>query len=175
MPVDKTLLRKVCVGTGSKIKIAAAQAVLPDAEVVAFPAAESGVPPQPVGRAQTETGAVNRVKGAVAHCPDACAWVAFENGMWPQEPPREGYVGEDAACVVLVVRNDLTGGRAAPTAAGTTTHVVWSEALAIPKDLPFKRGPNGEWSELKDPHAILTDGAKPRQAFLVAALAQLFA
>ena len=52
---------------------------------------------------------------------------------------------------------------------------AFSDALDIPpKDKrPFEGGRNGEWSVLKDPHAVLTQGKKSREEFLVEALLRL--
>ena len=149
-------VKRVGLGTGSALKIAALQEALPEgATVVPNPDAESGVRPQPVGREETEHGAVNRAAATKTALPDLDAWVGIENGVWlAGAAAPEGCAREDAACIAVLFAD------------GTELR-VWSDALPIPdRGLPFKGGPNGEWSELKDPHAVLTSGARPRQAFL---------
>jgi hypothetical protein len=49
-------------------------------------------------------------------------------------------------------------------------YVVWSDVLEIPPNPPFEKGPEGEWSILKDPHVVLTGGKKPRAKFLTDAI-----
>ena len=69
-------------------------------------------------------------------------------------------VNGDAAAVVVICRGSEEDQH-------TTT---WSEVLPIPMKRPFAGGRNGEWSVLKDPHDVLTNGAKPRRAYLEATL-----
>jgi non-canonical (house-cleaning) NTP pyrophosphatase len=155
-----TSLRRVCVGSGSDIKIAAAQQAFPDASVCAVADAPSGVPPQPVGREETRRGATNRARAAQAARPDCDAWIGIENGMWERAPG----VFEDAAIVAFIVRGASAG----------EERVVYAESDAIeipPVHLrPFPPGRNGEWSSVKDPHAVLSGGEMPRAKLLAGAL-----
>jgi non-canonical (house-cleaning) NTP pyrophosphatase len=160
-------VRRVAIGTGSTIKIEALREALDDTlgagcyEVLAVVDAESGVRPQPVGLEETELGARNRAAAARARYPDAEFAVGIENGMWPMAEPTGGCRDEDAACIVVLV-------------SGAQEEVRWSDALPIPTQRPFPMGRNGEWSALKDPHAVLTNGTRPRKQFLKDALIQLF-
>eukprot|EP00658_Telonema_sp_P-2_P071108 TRINITY_DN60422_c0_g1_i1.p1 TRINITY_DN60422_c0_g1~~TRINITY_DN60422_c0_g1_i1.p1 ORF type:complete len:190 (-),score=36.68 TRINITY_DN60422_c0_g1_i1:364-933(-) len=171
--------RFVSIGTGSKIKVEALQAIVgPTIEVLPCADANSRVRPQPVGESETTTGAINRAMDAKAKFPDADAWIGIENGWWSfanaeEALPEDGSVsGElrvvpgtesavecvncDAAAIVVILRES-------PDA----HTVTWSPILPIPVDkLDWERGPNEEWSILKDPHSVLTNGTHPRQWYL---------
>lgn len=129
-------------------------------------ASSSGVPEQPIGQEQTREGAFNRARDARRHCgADYDYVIGIENGIWED---GEGWV--DGACLCLLPRSWN----------GTNSHdnlshspiFLWSDLLAVPPvhERPFGEGPNGEWSVLKDPHAILTEGRRPRAEFLKSAL-----
>lgn len=178
--------RQVACGSTSAIKTAALRSQLPPSVQVIEVNAFSMVPPQPIGKSQTERGALNRAMGARERYPEADAWVGIENGMWSlsdydqvSTDPGEAVpcllpgntdpvpcINCDGACVVLLV-NSKHGLRHGDL-------VTWTETLPIPISRPFSEGRLGEWSELKDPHAVLTNGAKPRQKFLEDAIALLF-
>jgi len=70
----------IVVGTTSAIKIAAVQAVFPNAKVIGVKTA-SGVPEQPV-EGETERGAINRVNAARVVMPQADLFIAIENGIF---------------------------------------------------------------------------------------------
>lgn len=53
--------------------------------------------------------------------------------------------------------------------------IGWSPVLSIPIERSFPKGPNQEWSELKDPHDVLTLGTWPRKKYLLEGLTQLLA
>jgi non-canonical (house-cleaning) NTP pyrophosphatase len=147
----------VALGSGSEIKIAAvAEAFGPSWEVLTVSHAESGVRPQPVGKEETLLGATTRSAAARAAHPEADLAIGIENGMWERQDDAT-CPWEDGACVVITSR-------------GGVSFAVWSDTLPIPRQHPYQRGPNGEWSKLKDPHSVLTNGARPRQAFLRDAL-----
>lgn len=154
-------VRTIGLGTGSELKIAAVREVFPGVTVVPVGDAPSGVRPQPIGKEETATGARNRAAAARAAVPDAQAWIGIENGMWPGEDQTTASSGSsrvDAACIAVFFAD------------GTECH-IWSDELLIPDgELPFPPGPNGEWSILKDPHSVLTNGARPRQKFIADAL-----
>jgi hypothetical protein len=178
--------RQVACGSTSAIKSAALRSQLPPTVQVVEVNAFSMVPPQPIGKSQTERGALNRAMGARERHPEADAWIGIENGMWSlsdydqvSTDPNEAVpcllpgntdpvpcLNCDGACVVLLV-NSKHGLRHGDL-------VTWTETLPIPISRPFSEGRLGEWSELKDPHAVLTNGAKPRQKFLEDAIALLF-
>ena len=168
----------VGIGTGSQIKIDALREAFGGAiEVRPKTDAQSGVSAQPVGKEETSQGAFNRAEEARAAFPDADAWVGIENGVWDVDPPVTNAKGqscpqEDAACVAVLLPA-ASGDRSEPP----RRFAVWSDVLPVPEQqhLPFGRGRDGEWSELKDPHAVLTDGQRPRKAFLVDALRQAIA
>jgi len=77
----------------------------------------------------------------------------------------------DKACIALIFRDvsDVEGEIKVKKA-----KYYWSESLPIPPlvERPFNPGPNGEWSELKDPHDVLTHGKKNRAAFLYETIAK---
>lgn len=147
---------KVVVGSASAIKLAALQKVYPDASVSGVEVV-SAVPPQPVGRPQTEEGARHRAVEAHKAKPDADLWVGIENGMYQVE--HEGQLKwVDAACIVVICKKE----------GGNVESVVWSDEIDIPADFP--KGPEGEWSVLKDPHNEITQGKRPRASFISDAL-----
>jgi len=69
---------------------------------------------------------------------------------------QEGGKWVDAACIVVLEREED----------GVREGIVWSDRVEIPGDM--KKGSNGEWSVLKDPHVVIT--GKPRTKFLSEAL-----
>jgi hypothetical protein len=76
----------------------------------------------------------------------------------------------DVACV-CVVPSGWSGcfeSCSEDNSTSTSPIFLWSEELRIPpaSERPFEEGPNGEWSALKDPHIVLTDGVKSRSQFL---------
>jgi hypothetical protein len=168
----------VVVGTESSIKINAVERYFKDSTVSGCANVESGVRPQPVGAEETATGAKNRAMAALSLDPEASVGIGIENGMmWeydgkpvetPNEPsifnaPTGGSQLVDKACIAIIrVKTD------ANYVATFDTRFYWSDSLTIPpvQDRPFSEGPNGEWSELKDPHVILTGGKKNREEFI---------
>lgn len=174
-------ISKIGLGTGSEIKINAVTRVFGPtttfgAEISPVIDAPSGVPPQPISKQQTRQGAVNRARAAQKSKPDCDAFIGIENGMWIKnenvdENDDEQQVWEDAAYVVMII----------PAVVGQVSETedlvldALSDAIDIPPrdKRPFKTGPNGEWSVLKDPHSVLTNGKKPREEFLVEALDRL--
>jgi hypothetical protein len=182
----------VAIGTGSAIKINAAKRFFENCTVLACPTVESGVRPQPVGAEETATGAKNRAKAALAAHPQADVGVGIENGvMWerdiilesgkkikiPLETPSDPSIfnsavnGEeilvDKACIAIIKRKKSPE-KGNDECNSEMTKFFWSESLIIPPEAerPFNEGPNGEWSELKDPHAVITHGKKDRETFL---------
>ena len=155
-------LKIVALGTGSPIKIeAVTEAFGPSFTVVPVVDAQSGVPSQPVGDAETLLGAKNRALEARKSVPKATVCIGIENGMRGISGDENGPF-EDVACVYAI----WADGREMS---------AWSDALAIPSVLPFRKSRDGCWSELKDPHAVLTNGAKPRKVFLREAIDRLLA
>mmetsp|Transcript_17039 Transcript_17039/g.21637 ORF Transcript_17039/g.21637 Transcript_17039/m.21637 type:complete len:97 (+) Transcript_17039:271-561(+) len=67
----------------------------------------------------------------------------------------------DAACIVFLYRHHDDNKEKR-----IVTVVAWSDELVIPVDGTMAPGPNGEWSYLKDPHIVVTNGARNRKAFL---------
>jgi hypothetical protein len=139
----------------------------------------SGVPEQPIGQEQTREGAFNRAIDARKNCgADFDYVIGIENGIWETS---EGWV--DGASICLLPRS-WEGENFQDTISLTTSDsnhnnndlkipiFLWSDLLFVPpiSERPFEEGPNGEWSVLKDPHAILTDGKRPRAEFLKSAL-----
>eukprot|EP00759_Apiculatamorpha_spiralis_P018098 PhF_6_TR24414/c0_g1_i1/m.33779 len=142
----------ICVGSGSVIKKRAVARAFPGSTVISYDQARSGVPPQPIGVDQTTAGARNRCSEAQLNCPQADVWIGIENGMWNR--PADGVL-VDAAIIVIRFKESER-----------PEIVLTSEELVIPPDPPFDRGPNGEWSVLKDPHVVITKGEKDRETFL---------
>lgn len=152
---------RIGLGSASQLKIAAVKQVFPHAEILCVDA-PSGVPPQPIGKEQTQQGATNRAMTVLEQLPDCDLWIGIESGMWKKEGAGGGGE-EDAAFIVMLVADKTTPW-------GYMPHVILTEAIDIPPvaQRPFSVGPNGEWSVLKDPHQVLT--GKPRQEYIEDAL-----
>jgi len=146
---------ELVVGTTSAIKISALSQSFPEYKVSGVDV-PSAVPPQPVGRLETALGARFRAMRARAGRSDAAMWAGIENGMYTVSG-EEGCKWVDAACIVLLRGAD-----------NLEIAEFWSDTLDIPPDFP--KGPNGEWSLLKDPHNEITKGARPRSKFIQDAL-----
>jgi non-canonical (house-cleaning) NTP pyrophosphatase len=133
---------RVVLGSSSPLKKAAVQAAFAavaqrshgafgiyyeNSGSIACVKAPSGIDEQPVGRALTRTGALNRAafteradrkldhKAAVKTC-----WIGLENGIFELMPGKRGWA--DAACIV------------ARCSDGTRIE-VWSDALTIDTDV----------------------------------------
>jgi len=176
--------KKYALGTGSAIKINAAKRAFAEdgVEIVPVIDAPSGVSSQPIGKEETRRGAINRARAAQKAQPSCHAFIGIENGMWKIEDDdnkndkkengdNEEQKWEDAAIVVMIIPAEIG------MASEEHDFIIeaFSDALEIPpKDKrPFEGGRNGEWSVLKDPHAVLTGGKKPREEFLFEALTRL--
>eukprot|EP01089_Gocevia_fonbrunei_P009509 TRINITY_DN21829_c0_g1_i1.p1 TRINITY_DN21829_c0_g1~~TRINITY_DN21829_c0_g1_i1.p1 ORF type:complete len:167 (+),score=36.33 TRINITY_DN21829_c0_g1_i1:49-549(+) len=144
------------VGSSSLIKRNAVSDAFSGYEVKTVPEFESAVPPQPVGKQETEKGARYRAFVAKKIIPTANIWIGIENGMW-QDDKDNTWV--DGACIVILVCGKDGNHSEA---------VIWSDVIEIPENYP--KGPNGEWSIDKDPHRIITNGKRPRAQFLSDAL-----
>jgi hypothetical protein len=157
---------RLLLGSCSKIKkraVTLAFGDLLDEEIICYPSL-SRVPEQPIGQEQTREGAFNRALDAREHCGRNFDYViGIENGIWESSGQWV-----DGACV-CILPHAWEGDFAA---ALSSVDFLWSDVLIIPpvNERPFKTGPNGEWSVLKDPHAVLTGGARPRAEFLRHAL-----
>jgi hypothetical protein len=160
---------RVLLGSASQIKRSAVSSAFGDLldELTCYPSL-SGVPEQPIGQEQTREGAFNRAMDAREHCGNDFDYViGVENGIWIWESSGQWV---DGACICILPRaweGDLA-------AALSSSHDIfhWSDVLIVPpvSERPFEEGPNGEWSILKDPHAVLTGGWRPRSEFLRSAL-----
>lgn len=123
---------RITLGSTSAIKREAVEAAFPGC-LVQQHNVPSGVPEQPVGRAQTEQGARNRCSGALkAAVGPVDLAIGIENGMW-REASGEGFV-DGAAVVVHRIGSD-------------EPILGWSDVLPIPADHP--PGDAGMWSALK--------------------------
>ena len=162
----------VWLGSSSVIKRQAVQRAFGErlCELRSF-SAESGVPSQPIGRAQTRQGALNRALHAITlakesgekwdNAEDAVTVfaVGVENGIWRREQSeeedrelwetdeaqdREGWV--DVACVCAVPLSFTCG-----DCEGGSAVFLFSEELDVPRksERSFAGGDDGEWSELK--------------------------
>mmetsp|Transcript_41696 Transcript_41696/g.61236 ORF Transcript_41696/g.61236 Transcript_41696/m.61236 type:complete len:297 (-) Transcript_41696:545-1435(-) len=158
----------VVVGTRSKIKVGAVTEALssscPGGRIdVRGVDSSSGVPSQPRGRDETRRGAANRALGARRAAPAADLWIGIQNGVYEN---ASGVI-VDASCLVCYRADDYKLGK------GEEGSVCfWSDELEVPTDGSMRPGPNGEWSYLKDPHAVLTGGARPRHKFISDAICQ---
>ena len=152
---------RVALGSTSYIKKDAVCTVWKDCQITQF-GVSSGLPDQPIGKAQTLEGARNRCVGAMREAGDG-SWdmaIGIENGMWQEveeEKEKAGGKWVDGAGIVI---ND-----------GSKEHVVWSDTIDIPAT-GHPRGPNNQWSVYKDPHSVLTQGKRPRARFLSDAISQ---
>jgi hypothetical protein len=138
----------------------------------------SKVPPQPIGEIQTKEGAFNRAYNAL--CWGINNGVSFdiavgiENGMWK----KIDNVWVDAACICILPFGWVgTFESLCEDECQAGVKILWSDELTIPhlEVRPFSVGPNGEWSILKDPHIVLTEGRKSRSNFLEEPLAKYVA
>jgi len=154
---------RIVLGSESVIKLEAVRRAFPEADVNGL-SCESGVPPQPVGKEETERGAFNRAHAAWmtrnSHLDPPVLCIGIENGMYQRD--SDG-VWVDAAIAVILEKKPDSGEED-----GFVRSSEWSEELEIPPD--FEKGPFGEWSYLKDPHVVVTNGKKPRADFLVETL-----
>ena len=188
------MAQSIAIGTTSQLKCGAVTDVFPNLNVIPCKCS-SGVAEQPVGKAETLLGATNRAKAAMALHPDADYWLGIENGIihpiWTESASQcdslpdskesiiEGWT--DLAAIVLI-QADTQGLARDDLAQHETiqTRVVWSEELNVPSDAMstiIKTGtnkPTGQmnWSSLKDPHAVITNEAKPRRIWLSEAMAK---
>lgn len=71
----------------------------------------------------------------------------------------------DAAAIVIIRKNSSK-----QEEGSFSESVVWSDTLEIPSEC--EKGPNGEWSILKDPHIVFTNGKRSRVEFLRDALSK---
>eukprot|EP00485_Elphidium_margaritaceum_P015710 CAMPEP_0202733030 /NCGR_PEP_ID=MMETSP1385-20130828/187963_1 /ASSEMBLY_ACC=CAM_ASM_000861 /TAXON_ID=933848 /ORGANISM="Elphidium margaritaceum" /LENGTH=209 /DNA_ID=CAMNT_0049399357 /DNA_START=27 /DNA_END=656 /DNA_ORIENTATION=- len=142
----------------------------------------SGVPEQPVGKAETQKGAQFRAEKAKELKPDASVWIGIENGMYRQTPDDHQANNQDneevfkywfdVGCIFIIYKDDKND--------QLQTDVCWSDSLPIPientKDCLEKDGKsaknngNHTWSPLKDPHSELTNGKRPRKMWLLDAM-----
>jgi hypothetical protein len=84
--------------------------------------------------------------------------LGIENGMFKDDAGK----WVDAACIVIYYK---------PQGEDKYQHaVIWSDTLDIPSDC--EKGPNGEWSILKDPHVVFTNGKRPRAKFISDAITE---
>lgn len=172
---------RVLLGSNSKIKESAVSSAFGETlkELTCY-SARSGVPEQPIGQDQTREGAFNRAIDAQRNVgKDYDLTIGIENGIW--QITDDSWV--DGACICILPRGwegDLSSALAAVTdeddCINTQQRIhpvfLWSDVIVVPpvEQRPFPVGPNGEWSALKDPHAVLTNGARPRGEFLRCAL-----
>eukprot|EP01135_Chromosphaera_perkinsii_P010941 Nk52_evm2s2290 gene=Nk52_evmTU2s2290 len=161
----------IALGSKSEIKQRAVSRVFPECSITSFDCS-SGVSSQPVGQQETQAGALNRAKAAAEEMGKQketgalhVLGMGIENGMWEGEIQKEGETSPrmvDGACIAVWDHSRKS------------SSMEWSEVLEIPPpdQRPFPPGRDGEWSALKDPHSVLTNGEKSREQFLVGALQQ---
>jgi non-canonical (house-cleaning) NTP pyrophosphatase len=165
----------VALGSGSAIKIEATKtafaALLAAGQLRLEPVidAVSGVRPQPVGKSETVSGARNRALCAARRCSQARFAIGIENGMWEEEAGRPETLADAAFVVCLTVARKAGG----DDFVVEEEVVELSDSLSIPPVRPFPVGQNGEWSMLKDPHGVLTNGLRPRKSFLISPLERI--
>jgi len=148
----------IALGSSSDIKKQAVKEAFPEAAIHGFEVG-TGVQPQPVGKEMTYEGAKWRANAAKAKLPTADYFIGIENGMYERDGhekkydyrkrPLEGNWLDVAAIVILHKDGEI---------------VLWSDTIEIPADA--QPSEDGEWSYRKDPHAWLTDNARPRAKFL---------
>ena len=167
----------VTLGSGSAIKIEAVNeafaSIVEQSRVKIVPVidAVSGVRPQPIGKAETKTGARNRAIFAAQRHPGCAFSIGIENGMWEEDEGNPSSLVDGAFVVCLCISHN----RQTAATDVLDEFVEQSDVLPIPQERPFPCGRNGEWSVLKDPHSVLTGGAKPRKSFLVPPLVRIAA
>ncbi|MFO7172825.1 MAG: inosine/xanthosine triphosphatase [Bacillota bacterium] len=156
----------VAVGSTNPAKVGAARAVLARAfpgcrvEPVAVP---SGVREQPLGAAETEAGARNRARGALAAVPAADLAVGFEGGV-----DRRGYVINCCAVALRDGREWVAWGTRFPLPGPVAARVLAGEELG-----PVMDAVSGQVESKKHLGAIgiLTRGLVTREEMWAQALA----
>jgi hypothetical protein len=127
--------------------------------------AMSGVPSQPIGKYQTQRGAFNRAMNAIPSKTliTYSYSIGIENGIWSNDDSYTNNSWVDAACICAIPYGwSGTFNDARDTLSPVV--FVWSDILLLPDS--FESGPDGEWSALKDPHIIVTNGSMSRSQFL---------
>ena len=174
---------KILLGSNSSIKREAIQRAFKNKilELTCYPSS-SEIPEQPIGREETKLGSFNRARNALLHQRSSSSSSQFnfsigiENGMWEIfNTENNSNIEVDGACICILPGNwEGTFEEAITLEDGELSHPIflWSDIIPIPpiNERPFEVGPNGEWSILKDPHIILTNGERSRSKFLEDAL-----
>jgi len=142
------MVKKIGVGTSSGIKLEAIKLAFEGWEVLGVDNFISNVPEQPIGKEQTIEGAKFRAEYARKFHPTADVWIGIENGMFKDSEDK----WVDAGAIVILEKGEF--------------NVIWTDQVYIPEDM--EKGPNGEWSKLKDPHIVIT--GKPRALFISEAI-----
>jgi hypothetical protein len=140
----------------------------------------SGVPLQPVGKEETQLGAYNRAIYAIKNTNECNKKFDFaigiENGMWIDDASSDE-IWVDGACLCAIPREWQGTYDSIELSCTSSSQPIfmWSDTVVIPpiESRPFSAGLNGEWSVLKDPHIILTNGVKSRAQFLEEALLKM--
>lgn len=139
--------------------------------------AESKVPDQPIGFAQTRRGATNRAQSARAAHPDLDVWIGIESGILEDIDDSGGSVAIDLAVIVILF------GTQGGVVYATSTGITFPKRDVIEWHAGGRRGTVGDVIARRtggsntDPHAALTGGRLTRHTTLVdgvkAALLQL--
>jgi len=165
----------ISVGSGSAIKRKAVASVWPQAKIICYPV-PSEIPEQPVGEEQTLQGAKNRARNALKESLKDYVKPSFvvgiENGMWLVPAPEN--IPDDEKCKY---RFDFSKKKCWVDGAAIVLmdsnykliDTLFSETIFIPE--VHEMGPDSMWSNLKDPHSVVT--GKPRSQYLAETLAKM--
>lgn len=157
---------RIVVGSASVLKLEAVQAAIDElgleAEIVGVDA-DSGVPNQPYGRAQTVEGATNRARVAREAGKGAYA-VGIENGLVPS-----GDVVLDLAYIVVF---DPAGRRLMRRSLGVTVpqELVEASLQSGQRTTAGKLEADRNGCDPADPHFLWSNGRTNRKQILVKAL-----
>jgi inosine/xanthosine triphosphatase len=133
-------------------------------------AAESGVPPQPFGLAETTTGAMNRAKGALAQVADAQFAAGIESGLMRMAP----HTFVDVAVVVLLERGDAQPVVTTSTGFPCPARFVEASLAAGCQKTAGEFFAEATGCDATDWHAYMTAGMPLRRGLLVQAVFAAF-
>jgi non-canonical (house-cleaning) NTP pyrophosphatase len=166
--MDDELSLTVLLGTTSPLKLNACKEAFKSGTVIkTLSHYTSAVPEQPIGREQTQLGAMERAKAALKELLESDVnathvAVGIENGIYQDDEKR----WLDAACIVFIVHYRHDDDRIL---------IAWSDAVVVPdNNLKAMATFDGSvhWSSLKDPHRLI-EPFLSRQHYLVACMQQL--
>ena len=139
---------KIGLGSMQQKKIAAILDVFPDCELITV----NVKPPinQPFTRQDTLDMAKFRAKNVKFYHPDLHLYIGIQNGIWNEKSELASYEVTadlykdkwDRACIYII------------NSKGNREVVIWTDM--VPVCSFFDHGVNGEWSNMDDPHSVVS-------------------